>query len=370
MDPPDPGPPDPPNDPCAPAGVICTVAGTGQSLFDGDGRAALQTSFYFPLDIEFDSGGRALILDWNNLRVRRINADGTIQTIMGLDFEAAPEDGALAVDTPLHHASDIEFDAAGVLYVAGDHAPVVFRVETDNRVYTVAGTAEFGYTGDGGPATSAALTTPFGVLPDDQGGLYISDADAHVIRYVDASGIIRTIAGTGVRGYSGDGGAATAAELAYPTRLALDSGGVLHFCDTQNHAIRRIDSDGVIHTVAGTGAAGYDGDGGLAAEAMLSQPYDLKFSPAGDLYIADTGNNAVRRISAADGTIRTVVGTGQDGFAGDQRPASECMLSGPSGLKFEADGSLWIADTYNHRVRRVAGFLGTGGASETGGDTP
>ncbi len=151
----------PMTDPCEVPGTICTVAGTGFSLFDGDGKAALETSFYFPLDVCFDQLGRPLILDWNNLRIRRINDDGTIETFMGQDFEGAPSDGALAVETPLHHASDIETAVSGSLYVAGDHVPVVFRVDTDNRVFTVAGTTEFGNDGDGGPAVEARLTTPF-----------------------------------------------------------------------------------------------------------------------------------------------------------------------------------------------------------------
>jgi len=340
---------------CGDKGMVCTIAGTGIARFDGDGPA-LARSFYFPIDVAFDPQGRVVVLDWNNLRIRRLNADGAIETIMGLDFEDFPTDGALAVDTPLHHASDIEFDAAGNMFVAGDHVPVVFRVGSNNRVFTVAGTTEYGYDGDGGPAREAKLSTPFGVLPDGNGGLYIADVDAHVIRYVDPTGQIRTVAGTGARGYSGDGGAATAARLAGPARMQMDAQGNLYFCETKSHVVRMVDPSGVIHTVAGTGVRGYSGDGGPATEARFDSPYDIQFAPDGDLYVADSGNHVIRRIGA-DGKVHTVVGNGLPGFAGDGHGPEACVLNQPSAIAFGPDGSLWICDTLNHRVRRIAGFL-------------
>ncbi|MGE0519987.1 MAG: hypothetical protein AB7N53_03975 [Candidatus Binatia bacterium] len=337
-------------------GTICTVAGTGRSQFNGDGKPALETSLYFPIDIAFERAGLPLILDWNNLRLRRVKADGTVETIMGNGFEDFPMDGALASDTPLHHASDIEYDTTGNLLVAGDHVPVVFRVGTDDRVFTVAGTVEYGYAGDGGPALEAQLSTPFGVLPDTTGGFYISDVDAHVIRYVDAAGIITTVAGTGERGYSGDGGIGTAAQLGGPARLKIGPDGDLYFCETRNHVIRRLRPDGVIATFAGTGERGYSGDGGPASAARFDGPYDLRFGPNGDLYVADTGNNVIRRIDG-NGVVTTVVGDGEPRFAGDGGPAAASSLRRPSALIFDAEGSMWIADTSNHRVRRVYRFL-------------
>jgi len=247
-------------------------------------------------------------------------------------------------------------EALGQLYVAGDHVPVVFRVGTDNRVFTVAGTTDTGNSGDGGPALQARLTSPFGALPTNDGGFYISDADAHVIRYVDPAGIIHTVAGTGERGYSGDGGPAIEAKLKGPTRMRLDAGGNLYFCETTNHVIRRLDKNGTISTVAGTGEAGYSGDGALATEAKLYIPYDLRFSPDGDLYVADTGNSVIRRIDH-NGVITTVAGAGVAGFSGDGSAVQIARLNGPSGVIFDIAGNLWISDTYNHRVRRVAKFL-------------
>ncbi len=336
------------------------MAGTGQSLFDGDGKPALETSFYYPLDIEFDRIGRTLILDFNNLRVRRIDDDGTIATIMGMDFEAAAIDGALASETPLHHASDIEMDAEGRLYVAGDHVPIVFLVDLDDRVRIIAGSGEFGNEGDGGPALQATMVAPFGVLPDNRGGFYVSDQEAHVVRYIDADRTIHTVAGNGTRGYSGDGGPGNEAQLNSPTRMAIDDQGRLYICDTENNAVRRVNTDGTIQTFAGTGTLGYSGDGGPAEQAELDSPFDLRFAPDGALYLADTGNNVIRRIGA-DGTIETVVGMGPPGFNGDFGPAAACLLDRPSGINFSADGAMWIADAYNHRVRRVTSYLDTAG---------
>jgi hypothetical protein len=350
-------PQDPPLDDSGTAGIVTTVVGTGQSVFDGDGRPALETSFYFPFDVEFDSAGRALIDDWNNLRIRRLNDDGTIETIMGVGYEDAPTEGSLATQTPLHHASDIEMDDQGRLFVAGYHVPVVFVVGTDNRVTVVAGAGyNFGYSGDGGPAVEAEMFAPYGVMPTADGGFYFSDQGVHVVRYVAPDGIIQTVAGTGDRGYSGDAGPATEALLNGPTRLRLDDAGNLYICDTDNHAVRRLAPGGMITTVAGTGTVGYSGDGGPADEAQLNSPYDVRFSPSGNLYIADAGNNVIRRVDHS-GVITTVVGTGESGFAGDGGDARDCRLNRPSSIIFDAEGSLWISDTLNHRVRRVEGFL-------------
>lgn len=350
-------------DPCDQPGVICTVAGTGESIFNGDGRPAHETALYFPLDVEFEADdGRPLILDFNNIRIRRINDDGTVETVIGQDYEDVPVEGSLAKDAPLHHPSDIEYDANGRLFIAGDHVPLVIAVGTDDRVQILAGSDEFGNDGDGGPARSAKMSAPYGVAPDGDGGFYVADLDAHVVRYVNAAGIISTVAGTGVAGYSGDGGDAMMAQLNGPTRLRLSAAGELFICDTENHAIRKIAGDGKISTIAGTGEEGFSGDGGDASEARLSRPYDLRFSPNGDLFIADSGNHVIRRVRTS-GFIETVVGKGTTGgFEGDGGDASFCRLNGPSGIIFDASGALWIADAYNHRVRKIALFLSWAGA--------
>lgn len=341
---------------CEETGVICTIVGTGRALFDGDGRPGEQTSLYFPWSVTFDAEGRLLIVDANNLRLRRLEPDGTVRTVMGTGFEAFPADGALAVDTPLHHASEVQLDFGGGWLVAGNHVPAVFRVDTEGRVYRVAGTEEVGNDGDGLPARNARLSTPFGVSPSRRGGFYIADLDAHVVRYVDAAGVIRTIAGTGVAGYSGDGGPATEARLNGPARVREDSSGEIYFTEIKNHIVRRVDVNGVISTVCGTGARGYSGDGGAAIRARLDSPYDLILMGDRGFLVVDTGNSVIRWVDAR-GIIRTVVGQGTAGFAGDRGAAEEALLSRPVGAALSADGWLWIADTFNNRVRRVAHFL-------------
>jgi hypothetical protein len=342
-----------------PPGTICTVAGTGQAQYDGEGRLAGDISLYFPIDIEFQPDGRPLIMDWNNLLLRRLEPTGILSTVMGIPFvETFPINDVLAKDTSLHHASDVEFDADEQLYLAGDHVPVVFRVENDDRVQIVAGKEEFGNGGDGGPALDATMTKPYGVLPDGDGGLYISDVDSNVVRYVDPDGTIHTVAGTGEQGYAGDGGLATEAKIAGPSRLRLGPDGSVYFCETKSHVVRRLLPDGTIDTFAGTGVRGYSGDGGAAGAAQLNAPYDIRFAPNGDAYIADTNNNAIRRVDAG-GVNTTVAGTGEPGFGGDGGPVAQAVLRRPSSLTFDGNGSMWIADTSNHRVRRVWRFLDT-----------
>lgn len=338
---------------CDRPGVICTMAGTGVAQFDGDFREALETSLYLPIDVDFDADNRPLIVDWNNLRVRRINEDGTIRSIMGDGTENAVTEGMLSVFAPLHHASDIAFDSNGNMYVAGYHVPFVYRVDAAYIVHFAAGSGEYGYTGDGGPALEARLGSPFGVAPDDDGGFFFSDVDQNVVRYVDANGVITTVAGNGTRGYAGDGLPGWQALLSAPTGLNFLADGSLLICDTGNNVIRRLDTNGTITTFAGTGEAGYSGDGGDARLAAFTRPHDAVLGPDDAVYIADTGNNVVRRVDR-HGVVTTIIGTGEGGFSGDEENAKFCLLKGPAGLAFAPDGTLWISDTSNHRVRRVA----------------
>jgi sugar lactone lactonase YvrE len=187
----------------------------------------------------------------------------------------------------------------------------------------------------------------------DSGNLYIADSGNHRVRRVDASGTITTVAGTGVRGYSGDGGPATAARLRRPGAVAVDGSGRLYIADFGNNRVRRVDLSGRITTVAGNGKRGFSGDGGKATHAKLNAPSGLAIDHSGNVYIADSGNNRVRKVNRA-GKINTVAGTGKDGFSGDRHKATKAKLNYPIGLAFDHSHNLYIGDSGNHRVRRVA----------------
>src|SRR5690349_22581145 len=215
------------------------------------------------------------------------------------------------------------------------------------HVYNIAG----GYVNDGKPAASAALQEPFFAATDSAGNVYISDFANHRIRKVNPLGIISTAAGTGISGYSGDGGSAKLAQISFPTGLAIDSSGNVLFADYGNNRIRRISTAGIITTVAGTGIAGFGGDGGPAISAKLNQPIGLTMDGVGNLFIADLANNRIRRVDS-QGIIHTAAGNGSRGFSGDGGPATLARLSIPHGVSADHAGNIYIADEGNSRVRK------------------
>ncbi|MDN3297266.1 SMP-30/gluconolactonase/LRE family protein, partial [Streptomyces ficellus] len=242
-------------------------------------------------------------------------------------------------------------------------------------ISTVAGTGIGGFEGDDGPAVSAQLNYPYGIALDSTGTLYFSDHGNHRVRKVTADGTISTIAGTGTAGYRGDDGPATSAQLNWPRDVAVDGAGTVYIVDSSNNRVRRIAADGTISTVAGTGKAGFGGDGGLATSAQLNVPFGLAVDSTGALYIAEYNSHRVRRITA-DGKITTVAGTGTAGSKGDGGPAVSAQLNRPQALAVDDTGNLYIADSNNHRVRKVAAdgtistVAGTGTAGFDGDDGP
>ena len=243
-------------------------------------------------------------------------------------------------------------DAAGNLYVSETTAHVVRKISARGQLFTIAGTATQGFDGDGGPATAALLDSPLG-LALGNGQLYIADSHNHRVRKVDlTSGIITTVAGGPFAGSAGDGGAATQAMLDLPTALAVGSGGELYIADARAHRIRRMDAKGLITTVVGTGVEGFDGDVGDAAAALLDAPSGLATDLSGNLYIADTRNNRVRRVDAATGAISTLAGTKDFGFNGDGNGVT-AKLALPKGLSLDNLGNVYVADSANHRIRRI-----------------
>ncbi|MGH9600052.1 MAG: Ig-like domain repeat protein [Terracidiphilus sp.] len=271
--------------------------------------------------------------------------------------QQAPVSGVEATTTALDQPYGLAFDSTGNLYIADADDNVIREVSVTGVISTVAGNGTQGYGGDGGGPTSAELDSPTGVAVDAQGDIYIADTLNNRIREVlggTASGaVITTIAGTGVAGYLGDGGPATAAELDQPTAVALDPNGHLYIADTNNNRIREI-VGGNINTVAGDGVQSYFGDGGLATAAALNSPTGVAVDQSFNIYIGDTGNQVVREVTSSTGDIATIAGTGVAGFNGDG-PATSAELSGPSGVFVNSSGVVYVADSDNQRIRTISG---------------
>ncbi|MER6382579.1 RICIN domain-containing protein [Streptomyces sp. NPDC001250] len=281
------------------------------------------------------------------------NSAPPISTVAGTGAAGFKGDNEPAVSAQLNRPYGIAVDSTGTVYFSDFNNHRVRKLTTDGKISTVAGTGVAGFSGDNGPAVSAQLNYPREVAVDSAGAVYIVDANNHRVRKITADGRISTVAGTGAAGFSGDGGPATAARLNLPLGVAVDSTGVLYVVEYSNHRVRKITTDGKISTVAGTGSAGFRGDGGPAVSAQLNGPHEVAVDGAGDLYISDLGNHRVRKITA-DGRISTVVGTGAAGFGGDGGPAASAQLNYPYGLAVDCVDTLYIADHANNRVRKVA----------------
>lgn len=275
-----------------------------------------------------------------------------ISTRVGNGTPGYSGDGGPAENALVNWPRDVALDADGSLYITDTNNHRIRRVGTNGIITRVAGTGSSGYSGDGGPALCAQLAAPRGIAIGADGYLYVSDTENHCVRRIDPDGRITAIAGTGAPGYGGDGGPAVAAQLSWPSAIAVGGDGSIYVADTGNHRIRWVSRGGVINTRAGTGDAGYDGDGRPGACARLSAPRGLAVGPDGSLYIGDTENHRVRRV-ALDGAISTVAGNGQAGYSGEAGAAVEAELSFPRGVAVGPDGSLFIADCGNSVIRQV-----------------
>ena len=405
------------------AGDIYTVAGDGIGGFSGDGGPATSAELDYPVGVAVDAAGNVVIADEQINRVRVVAAStgtfyrrkmtaGDIYTVAGNGARGFSGDGGPATRAELSGPEGVARDAAGngliadtnnnrVRAVAGSTGIFYGRSMTAGDVYTIAGNGRQGFSGDGGRATSAKLHDPVGVAGDAAGNLLIADTSNNRVRVVAGStgtlygrpmtgGDIYSIAGNGRRGFSGDGGPGTSAELDQPGGVAVDAAGNVLIADTHNGRIRVVAGStgtfygqpmtaGDVYTIAGSGSHGFSGDGGLATSAKLSHPRGVAVDAAGNLLIADSGNNRVRVVAGSTGTfygqpmtggdIYTIAGDGTAGFSGDAGAATSAALNGPRGVAGDAAGNLLIADTSNNRVRVVAASTGTFyGQAMTGGD--
>lgn len=338
-------------------GTMSTVAGNTAWIYGGDGQPATQTSIFLPFGLAVDAAGNMYIADCSNNRIRKVDAaTGLVSTIAGTGNIGATGDNGPATAATLAGPSSVVLDAAGNLYVADAGNNAVRRVDAVTGIITtVAGTlGRHGYTGDRGPANSATLNTPNGIALDSSNNLYLADTGNHAIRRVDAvTGKITTVAGTGTAGYNGDSLPATSAQLSSPWSVTVAPTGELYIADQNNHRVRLVSPAGMISTVAGSGIAGFSGEKGPATEAQLNEPASVVLDVAGNLYIADSGNNRVRKISAKDSSILTIAGIDSEGFSGDNGPANQAGLYGPYTLALDGADNLFVADVFHNRIRKI-----------------
>ncbi len=331
-------------------GTITTIAGNGQGNFGGDGGAAISAQLSFPDGVAVDHAGNIYVADLLNNRVRMITPAGGISTFAGNGLPGFGGDGGAATSALLNQPAGLAFDASGNLYIADSYNAVVRMVTPQGIISTVAGTGGTqGYSGDGGAATKATMMAPIGVAIDNSGNLYIADYYGWIREVNGSTGVISTIAGIGNNGYSGDGGPATSAQFYNPIGVAVDSSGNVYVADSGNGAVRMI-ANGTITTIAGNGTLAYTGDGGPASQAQFSAISGLAVDAQGNIYVADTSNNAIR-LFPLGGTVSTIAGNGTLGYTGDGGPATLAELNNPRAVAVTSTGNVYFVDTGNNSVR-------------------
>ena len=337
--------------------TITTAVGTGERGFAGDGGPAAQALLNGPFDIGFDAGGNLYFADTFNHRIRRVDArSGVIETVAGSGEAGYRGDGGPARSAAFNEPYGIAVDRDGNIYVADRHNHCVRRIDGRSGIVTTcAGNGRSGYSGDGGPAAEAGLVEPNGLAFDPaQQRLFIADVADNRVRVVDlARGTIASFAGTGEAAHSGDGGPAAAAAVWGARAVKVAADGTVYILERQGSSLRAVDPRReVVTTVAGTGARGYAGDGGPALAAVFDAPKEMTIAPDGDLLIVDTENHAIRRIALGTGTVDTIAG-GRKGSGGDGGPATDAGLGRPHGVAVGPDGAIYIGDTENHRIRKL-----------------
>jgi sugar lactone lactonase YvrE len=338
-------------------GIITTVAGTGLKTYSGDGGQATAASLNYPYGVTVDAAGNMYITDTLNNRIRKVlRSSGVITTIAGDGTLSYGGDGGPATSAQLRSPFGVAVATSGDIYIADSSNWRVRLVENSTGIITsVAGNGVSGYSGDGGQATLAAINAPTSIALDSDGNIYIATPfDDRVRKVIKNTKIITTVAGDGTSGFSGDGGLATSARLFRPYGVALDKSGNLYIADNTNNCIRLVTkSTGIITTIAGDGTTGYSGDGGPATSARLSSPFEVSVDASGNVYISDTYNHRVRMVTKSTGIISTLGGDGMPAYSGDGGISTSAQFFNPRGIAVDASGSLFIADTSNSRLRVI-----------------
>lgn len=340
-----------------PDASIFTVAGTGTLGFNGDGVLATSAHLWFAAAVAVDVEGNVFVTDSFNNRVRRVDArTGVIATVAGMGYQGFSGDGGLATEAKLNSPGGVAVDLQGNILIADTFNHRIRIVDHRTGIIsTLVGSGIQGLAGNDGLAVRAQLSEPTGLSIDQAGNLLIADTANHRVQLVErAAGVVSTLAGTGQPGFSGDGGIGTTAQLNGPTSVAIDREGGVLIADTVNNRVRRLDMrTGTIKTIAGVGTQGFGGDGALAIEAELTEPSGVAVDGKGNILVADTFNNRIRRIDHLSGIVTTVVGAGMRGLSGIGTDAFSAELNNPVGLTQDAFGNLVVADAGNHRVLRV-----------------
>jgi sugar lactone lactonase YvrE len=351
-------------------GTITTVAGGGQKGL-GDGGLALEARLSSPRFLALDHDGNLYISDEAAGWIRKVGLDGIITTFAGKGGIGDFGDGGPAKDALMESPNGLAFDRNGNLLITDKGNHKIRRVDRNGIITTFAGTGEAGYSGDDGPAISAMLYSPTALTVDPDNNIYVSDTGNHVIRRITPDGTIHTVAGNGLVGSDGDGGSALNARMVAPAGLASDRLGNLYIADENAYRIRKVDLKGVITTVAGNGMEGTRGDGDAAVMASIRQPVDVAVDSAGNIFFSDENSARVRKVDT-QGVISTIVGTGIGGFAGDGGSSTQALISWPVGLALDNAGNLYLTDNCNSRIRRVQAIAAprwdftTGGAAIIG----